>query len=78
MNWEKNKNNICVEVLAMDKEGTKMIIREIVGDKGIHKTYMNIYDKLMNIDKNAKWEIHCVRSRSINSVSYNENREEEA
>ncbi len=77
MYWKKIKNEICVEVFAMDEEGTKVIIREIVGDKGIHETYMNIYDKLMNMGENVKWEVHCVRSRSINSVYYNENREEE-
>lgn len=77
MYWEKTKNEICVEVFAMDEEGTKVIIREIVGDKGIHETYMNIYDKLMNMGENVKWEVHSVRSRGINSVCYNENREEE-
>ena len=77
MYWEKIKNDICVEVFAMDEKGTKMIIRETVGDKGIHETYMNIYNKLMNMNKNVKWEVHCVRSRSINNVYYNETREEE-
>ncbi|QCS36838.1 hypothetical protein [Tortoise microvirus 13] len=77
MYWKKIKNEICVEVFAMDEEGTKVIIREIVGDKGIHETYMNIYDKLMNMGENVKWEVHCVRSRSINSVYYNEIKEEE-
>ena len=77
MYWKKIKNDICVEVLAMDEEGTKVIIREIVGDKGIHETYMNIYDKLMNMGKNVKWEVHCVRSRNINSVDHNETKKEE-
>ena len=35
----------------MDKEGTEIIIRKIIRDMGIHETYMNIYDKLMNITK---------------------------
>ena len=77
MYWEKNKNDICVEVLAMNEEGTKLIIRKIVGNKGIHETYMNIYDKLINIDKNEKWEVHCIRTRSANNVYYNETKEEE-
>ena len=77
MYQEKIKNDICVEVLAMNEEGTKMIIRKTVGDKGIHETYMNIYDKLINIDKNKKWEVHCIRTRSVNSVYYNETKEEE-
>ena len=78
MCWEKIKNEICVEVIAMDEEGTEVIIRKIVGDIGIHETYMNIYDKLTSISKNVKWEIHYVRSRSINSIYNNEKKEKEA
>lgn len=77
MDIKKIANELCVEVFAMDEEGTKVIIREIVGDKSIHETYMNIYDKLMSMGKDVKWEVHCVRSRNINSVYYNETREEE-
>lgn len=77
MYWEKIKNEICVEVLAMSNDGTKVVIREIVGDKGIHQTYMNIYDKLMNMGKDVKWEVYCIRSRSIKSVYYNTIEEKE-
>lgn len=77
MYWEKVKNEICVEVFAMDKCGTKIIIREIVGETGIHETYMRIYDKLMDMGKDVKWEIHCVRSRSIKSIYYNTIEEKE-
>ena len=77
MCWEKLKNEICVEVNAMDEEGTEVIIRKIVGDIGIHETYMDIYDKLTNISKSVKWEIHYVRSRSINSIYNNEKKEKE-
>ena len=51
MCWERIKNEICVEVNAMDEEGTEVIIRKIVGDIGIHETYMDIYNKLMNMEK---------------------------
>ena len=78
MCWERIKNEICVEVIAMDEEGTEIIIRKIVGDIGIHEAYMNIYDKLMNMSKSAKWEIHYVRSKSINSIYNNETKEKEA
>lgn len=78
MCWKKFKNEICVEVIAMDEEGTEVIIRKVVGDIGLHETYMNIYDKLTNISKNVKWEIHYVRSRSINSIYNNEKKEKEA
>lgn len=77
MCWENIKNDICVEVIAMDEEGTEVSIRKIVGDIGIHETYMNIYDKLMNMGKNVKWEIHYVHSRSINNIHNNETKEKE-
>ena len=51
MCWEKFKNEICVEVNAMDEEGTEVIIRKVVGDIGIHETYMNL---LWSYTK--KWE----------------------
>ena len=54
MCWEKLKNEICVEVNAMDEEGTEVIIRKVVGDIGIHEAYMDIYNKLMNMSKSAK------------------------
>jgi hypothetical protein len=75
MCWEKFKNEICVEVNAMDEEGTEVIIRKVIGDIGIHETYMNIYNKLMNMSENVKWEIHYVCSRSINSIYNNETKE---
>lgn len=54
MNIKKIANELCVEVYATDNEGTTMIIREIIGEKGVHETYMNIYDKLMNMGKDEK------------------------
>lgn len=77
MCWEKIKNEICVEICAMNEEGTEVIIRKIIGDKGIHETYMNIYNNLMNMGENVKWEIHYVNSRSINSIYNNKTKEKE-
>lgn len=77
MCWEKIKNEICVEVMAMDEEGTEVIIRKIVGDIGIHEVYMDIYNKLTNMSKNVKWEIHYVCSRNINNIYDNETRKKE-
>lgn len=77
MNIEKTKNELCVEVYATDNEGTTMIIREIIGEAGVHETYMNIYDKLMNMGKDAKWKVELFRVRSLKSVYYNESKEEE-
>lgn len=77
MDWEKIRNDICVEIIAMDEEGTKVIIRETVGDKDVHETYMNIYNKLTNMYKNIKWEIQYIYTRGINSKCYNKIKEEE-
>lgn len=77
MYWEKFKNEICVEVNAMNEEGTEIIIRKVVGDISIHEVYMNIRNKLMNMSENAKWKIHYVRVRSINSIYNNETKEKE-
>lgn len=74
---EKSKNEICVEVIATDEEGTEVIIRKIVGDISIHEAYMNIYNKLTNMSKNVKWEIHYIYSRNINSIYNNKTKEKE-
>lgn len=77
MCWENIKNKICVEVIAMDEEGTEVIIRKIIGDIGVHEAYMDIYNKLTNMSKNVKWEIHYVRSRSIDNIYNNETKGKE-
>lgn len=77
MNIEKTKNELCVEVYATDNEGTTMIIREIIGEAGVHETYMNIYDKLMNMGKDAKWKVELFHVRNLKSVYYNVSKEEE-
>lgn len=76
MNIKKIANELCVEVYATNNEGTTMIIREIIGETGVHKTYMNIYDKLMNMGKDVKWEVKLFRVRSLKSVYYNQIKEE--
>jgi hypothetical protein len=77
MNIKKITDELCVEVYATNNEGTTMIIREIIGKTGIHETYMNIYNKLMNMGKDVKWEVKLIRVRSLKSVYYNESKEEE-
>ena len=77
MNIKKIANELCVEVYATNKEGTTMIIREIIGEKKVHETYMNIYNKLMNMGKDVKWEVKLFRVRSLKSVYYNQIKEEE-
>lgn len=77
MDIKKIANELCVEVYATNNEGTTMIIREIIGETGVHETYMNIYDKLMNMGKDVKWEVKLFHVRSLKSVYYNEIKEEE-
>lgn len=77
MDTKKITNELCVEVYATNNEDTTMIIREIIGEKGVHETYMNIYDKLMNMEKNVKWDVEMIQVRSLKSVYYNGNKEEE-
>ena len=78
MDIKKITNELCVEVYATNNEGTTMIIREIIKEAGVHETYMNIYDKLMNTEKNVKWDVKMIQVRSLKSVYYNETREKEA
>ena len=77
MDIKKITDELCVEVYATNNEGTTMIIREIIGETGVHETYMNIYDKLMNMGKDVKWEVVLFRVRSLKSVYYNEIKEKE-
>ena len=77
MNTKKTTNELCVEVYATNNEETTMIIREIIGETGVHETYMDIYDKLMNMGKDEKWEVKLFRVRSLKSIYYSVSKEEE-
>lgn len=77
MDIKKITNELCVEVYATNNEDTTMIIRKIIGEKGVHETYMDIYNKLIEIEKNVKWEVELFRVRSLKSVYCNESKEEE-
>lgn len=77
MNTKKITDEFCVEVYATNNEDETMIIRKIIGKAGVHETYMNIYDNLMNMEKNVKWEVTLFRVRSLKSIYYNEINEEE-
>lgn len=77
MNIKKNANELCVEVYATSNEGTTMTIRKVIGEEGVHVTYMNIYYTLRNMGKNVKWTIKLIRVRSLKSVYYNVSKEEE-
>lgn len=77
MDVKKIANELCVEVYATNNEETTMIIRKVIGEAGVHETYMNIYDKLINMGKGVKWEVKLFRVRSLKSTYYNEIKEEE-
>lgn len=77
MNIKKITDELCVEVYATNNDGTTMIIRKVIGEEGVHGSYMNIYYTLMNMEKNVKWDVKMIQMRSLKSVYYNETREEE-
>lgn len=77
MNIKKITDELCVEVYATNNEGTTMIIRKIIGEEGVHGTYMNIYYTLMNMKKNVKWDVKMIQVRNMKSVYYNVSKEEE-
>ena len=77
MDIKKTTDELCVEVYATNNEGTTMIIREIIGEAGVHETYMNIYNKLMNMGKDEKWEVKLIHVRSLKSIYYNISKEKE-
>lgn len=77
MDIKKIANELCVEIYATNNKETTMIIREIIGEKGVHKTYMSIYDKLMSMGKDEKWEVKSFHVRNIKSIYYSEIKEEE-
>ena len=51
MNLEEPKSKRYVEVYATDNKEVTMVIRKLIVEKGIHETYMDIYDRLMNMEK---------------------------
>lgn len=77
MDFKKITDELCVEVYANNNNGTTVIIRKIIGEEGVHGTYMNIYYTLMNMEKNTKWNIELFRVRSLKSIHNNVSKEEE-
>lgn len=66
MNIEEPKSKRYVEVYATSNEGTTMIIKKFIEEKGMHETYMDIYDKLMNMGKNVKWDVKVIDVKTYN------------
>lgn len=66
MNIEEPKSKRYVEVYATDNKGATMIIRKFIEESGIHETYMDIYDRLMSMGKNAKWDVKVIQVKTYN------------
>lgn len=66
MNLEEPKSKRYVEVYATDNEGVTMVIRKFIEEKGMHETYMDIYDRLMNMGKNSKWDVKVINVKTYN------------
>jgi hypothetical protein len=66
MNIEEPKCKRYVEVCAVNNEGTTMIIKKFIEEKGMHETYMDIYNSLMNMGKNVKWDVKVINVKTYN------------
>ena len=63
MGTKKIVDEIGIEVYATNNEGEAIIAKRAVGEKGINEAYMNIYKKLMDMEKDKKWEVKLCRSQ---------------
>ena len=66
MNLEEPKSKRYVEVYATDNKEVTMVIRKFIEEKGMHETYMDIYDRLMNMGKNAKLDVKLINVKTYN------------
>ena len=66
MNLEEPKSKRYVEVYATDNKEVTMVIRKLTVEKGIHETYMDIYDRLINMGKNAKLDVKLINVKTYN------------
>lgn len=66
MNLKEPKSKRYVEVYATDNKEVTMVIRKLIEEKGIHETYMDIYDRLMNMEKNAKLDVKVINVKTYN------------
>lgn len=77
MDTEKIVDERWIEVFATNDEGEAIIAKRAVGEKGVNETYMDIYKKLMDMEKDKKWEIKLFRVRNQKSVYCNKSKEKE-
>lgn len=77
MNIKEFTNNLYVEVYACNNEGMTMVVREVVGETGVHGTYLKIHNMLMNLGENIRWEIDMIRTVSLKSSFFNKTKKEE-
>ena len=65
MNIEETKNERYVEIYATNNEGTTMTIRKLVEKKEMHETFMDIYNKLTNMEENEKWDVKVISAKTF-------------
>ena len=51
MNLEESKSKRYVEIYATGNKGTTMFIRKLVEKKEMHETFIDIYNKLTNMEE---------------------------
>lgn len=66
MNIEETENKRYVEIYATINEGTTMTIKKFIGEKGMYEAYLDIYSKLIDIGKNAKWDMKVINVKIYN------------
>lgn len=74
MDTKKITDERWIEVFATNNEGEAIIAKRAVGEKGVNETYMDIYKKLMDMEKDKKWEIKLFRVRNVKSAHHNESK----
>lgn len=66
MNLEESKSKRYVEIYATGNKGTTMFIRKLIEKKGMYETYMDIYNKLTNMEKNEEWDVKVISAKPYN------------
>ena len=66
MNLEESKSKRYVEIYATGNKGTTMFIRKLVEKKEMHETFMDIYNKLTNMEEDEKWDVKVMSAKTYN------------
>lgn len=77
MDTKKTVDELYVEVYATNNEGEAIIAKKAIGEKGLNETYLEIFNKLISMGKDKKWEIKLFRVRNVKSEYCNESKKKE-